>query len=400
MGLRHYILNKKEVIVMYEVRLGSYYANSHPIMTIYFTGSEEYCATELTFTKKANEIGTLEMTIPPQNIKYNDIKDSEEQAWYGLGCYIEVLKDQDELNPLWNGIVTGIEKDMFGQLHITAYDMLYVTQFQVLPTQVFQNQSYQYIYQWLELNNNRDAGNGQIINSNFMIEFNTPYPATENFPELNTEDKTTFEALQDLAEENAVFYSVYQPFMSTPCVKIYVRTDGSASFNTQKIELGSNMLDYSSLNSTDGWLTSIAPVSEDANGNVITIQSVTQDGSGYLKLSDEIIKKYGERRAKVKFEGITNPNELMGYGQHYLITHALPSFTIDASAFDLGLVNLETEFEVGLLTRIVIKPFGLSTNAMCTEKTTDCMNPEQTKLTLSNVIISTLTQKISRLQKG
>ena len=389
---------------MYQVRIGSY-VHLGSMATIYVTGSDDYCATELTFTTKANDIGTLSMTIPPQNINYELIQKNADPAdWYGLGCYIEVLQDQDEANPLWNGIITGFEKDMFGQLHIIAYDMLYVTKFQVLPTRLWQNQKYIDLYSWLVSHNNYDEGSQTYFNPNYIIAIDTTYSVQEYFPELNTENMTTFDAIQKLSEDRSVFYPVYRSYeaitLGQPCVVIYVRTEGSAEFNTQSIELGGNLLDYMSTNTTDDWLTSIAPISEDANGNIITITSVTSDGSGYLKMPSDVIARYGERRQRIKFENVTDPAELMGYGNHYLIINALPELSIDASAFDKHMINGSIEeFKVGRKTDIHLYSLGVSLKAMTNEKTVDCMNPENTKISFSNVIIPTMTQKLSAIQK-
>lgn len=389
----------------YTVRIGSYYANSHPIKTIYVTGSDDYCASELVISTKANDIGTLEMAIPPQNVEYTDIEKSDKTDWYGLGSYIEVLQDQDEANPLWNGIITGITKDMFGQLRITAYDMISTLKYQMLPTRTFINEEVADLLSWLVSHNNVDEGSGDPINENYKIKFNHPFANNEKIPELKTDGKTTFDALQDLCESaGAWFTPIYEPFMRKDlydnpleCVEIRILTEGSAGF-TQRIQLGWNMLEFSSLNTTDGWLTSIAPISEDGNGNTINITSVSGDGSGYLKIDPDIIAKYGERRERVKFEGITDPYELMGYGMHYLATHAFPDFSINVSAVDMSMLGINVdEFQVGYMTKVKISPFGLETSARITEKTIDCMNPEQTKITISNYNISSMTQGISKM---
>jgi hypothetical protein len=156
------------------------------------------------------------------------------------------------------------------------------------------------------------------------------------------------------------------------------------------------MLDFTDEQTMANFVTSVAPIGKDAQGNNVYITSVTQDGSGYVKLAQSIIDEYGEKRARVMYDGISSPNELLSAGTEWLQQNAFQELTITLSAVDLSsLTSLNyDEFKLGYFVTINANQFGFNAQLPILERTVDLTDPANSKLTITNTYQTTLSEAV------
>lgn len=366
--------------------------STHHEKDIYATGSSTLTAYNIKLSEKVNGYGTLTMSFP----NTQKIVDTE----YGLNSVITVYDDNE--NVLWSGIVISIKDDMFGCTHLTAYGMLWILTFQLLIPKVWNYpDTIGNVTSWIASHNNVDEGSGTSINPNYEIGFSFDGGEyADPVYDVSTEG-TTLDTLKKLCEPYYYFYPTYSaplnPYLyGNPLITINIASTNSADNKVnQPIAFGLNLLEYMNESSIANYKTSVAPIGKDGNGNIVTVGSVSgQNGSGYIKLAPSIIAEYGERRVRVNFDNISDPNQLYQAGSKWLQNNAFQELTLTIKAADLALLTSTSfaEFKVGYWVDVNIVPFGIKTSLPILEKNYDLVNPAKSALTISNTYQISLSE--------
>lgn len=156
----------------------------------------------------------------------------------------------------------------------------------------------------------------------------------------------------------------------------------------QTIELGKNLLDYSSNIDNTEIATSIIPLGakleeEEVEGlpAYVTIKSVN-DGKDYV-LNEDAVKTYGQITKVVNWDDVTEPSNLLRKGKAYLTDIQFENVTLSISAVDFGQISDKfDEFELLDTVRVVSATHGMDRTFVLTEQTLNLNNPENDTITL------------------
>ena len=176
----------------------------------------------------------------------------------------------------------------------------------------------------------------------------------------------------------------------------YGRTSG------QIIRFGENILDLTEHLSASDIITVLIPLGKAPDGakegERLTIASVN-DGKDYLE-NAEAIALYGRIVGANEWQDVTVPANLKAKGQEYLIRMRNLATTIELTAIDLHLADVDIDqIRLGDMIRAVSKPHGLDRYMLVSKREYDLLNPEEDKIVLGDTI-STLTEKQAALQKS
>lgn len=155
----------------------------------------------------------------------------------------------------------------------------------------------------------------------------------------------------------------------------YVETSSRKS--NQKIAFGTNLLNLDDFLSAAGTATAIYPTGKDG----ITIGSVSADGKDYV-VNDALYSRYGMIAKPMQFEAETKA-ELLSQAKSVANLYAVLNHSLELTAFDLSIAHVDIDsISVGDNVEVISPPHGLHTEMLCTAKTTDFVDPAQSKITL------------------
>lgn len=178
----------------------------------------------------------------------------------------------------------------------------------------------------------------------------------------------------------------------------YGRTSG------QVIRFGENILDLTEHISAENVITVLVPLGkaeETENGESgarLTISSVN-GGKDYLE-DPEAIALYGRIVGTQTWDDVTVPANLKTKGQEYLANVRNLSTTIELTAIDLHLVDVDIDrIKLGDMIRVVSPPHGLDKYMMVSKREYNLVKPEEDKIVLGDTMAA-LTEKQAALQKN
>jgi phage minor structural protein len=160
----------------------------------------------------------------------------------------------------------------------------------------------------------------------------------------------------------------------------YLAVSGGQS--TQDIVFSENLLDINSLIDATDVYTIIVPLgkSDPNTGKRLTIVSVN-DGKDYLE-SAVGIAIYGRITKSKEYDDITLAQNLKTRGEQELTSGILSSMTINLSAFDLHLLNVDTDaLEVGKYNHVISVPHNITSQFQCRKTKVNLSDPGNSEYT-------------------
>lgn len=172
----------------------------------------------------------------------------------------------------------------------------------------------------------------------------------------------------------------------------------------QVIRFGENILDLTEHISAENVITVLVPLGKAAegengeSGKRLTIESVN-GGKDYLE-DTEAVSLYGRIVGTQTWEDVTVPANLKAKGQEYL-THARNlTTTIELTAIDLHLVDVDIDrIKLGDMLRVVSPPHKIDKYMMVSKREYNLVNPQDDKIVLGDTIAA-LTERQAALQKN
>lgn len=151
--------------------------------------------------------------------------------------------------------------------------------------------------------------------------------------------------------------------------------DDFAHTNTQKIEFGENLLDFSKNFMTTDIATCVIPLGArkenpeiQALGERVTIESVNNGIDSII--SPEAVEIYGKITKTITYDDIHVPQNLKRKGEEYLKTVQWEKMILQVKALDLHFLDGKFEqFKLGEYIRVVSKPHGMDANFPLTKMT-------------------------------
>ena len=175
--------------------------------------------------------------------------------------------------------------------------------------------------------------------------------------------------------------------------------------NSQIIEIGTNLMDFSSNLDSSEIATAIIPLGCKLETSTIeglderlTIKDVN-DGKDYV-YSEDATNTYGWIYQVVEWDDVTVASILKTKGEKYLSDIQFENMVIEAKAVDLHLTDKDIEqFKISDLIRVVSKPHGLDRYFRLTKMTINLNNPESTTITLGKDEKLTLSAKTNKVNE-
>lgn len=177
----------------------------------------------------------------------------------------------------------------------------------------------------------------------------------------------------------------------------------SGKESTQVIRFGENLLDLNKYIKSENLVTAIIPLGAETEEigindtrKRVTIESVN-NGKDYL-IDETAVKQFGYIYKTIEFEDVTLPTNLKAKAQKYLNDNKNLSLTIELTAVDLSVINVDIEaFNLGDSVRVVSKPHSLDNYFVISEYTVDLVNPANNTITLGKTL-SRLSQTVNKNQ--
>lgn len=157
----------------------------------------------------------------------------------------------------------------------------------------------------------------------------------------------------------------------------------------QRIELGSNLLDFSRAGSVTDLATGIVPYGAKDPNTGIRIQ-ITDVNGGQDYIVDPAAQAYrGTILKPVYWDDVSDPDTLLKKAKGYLQSAWLSVTTLTLSAVDLSLLDKTIDsFKEGDAVQVVSKPHGLNATFTLVEKPEDWLNAKNSGITLGRDIRS------------
>lgn len=161
----------------------------------------------------------------------------------------------------------------------------------------------------------------------------------------------------------------------------------------QKVEFGKNLLDLKTIRKGADIATVIVPMGAKLKdeegkdtGKRLTIESV--NGGADFVLDADGIAQFGTIVKYVKFDDVTDAEELKQLGQAHLAKAVKLPDTIELTAADLAAAGADVAaFHLGTKVRVTSGPHGIDQLFTVTKLSINLFNPAATKLTLGGTVV-------------
>lgn len=351
--------------------------------------------TDTKLSSKLNAASYFDFTIAPTHSLYSKL---EERAGE-VRIYFNNLI-------LFKGEITKIEEDFEGNYSVSCTGVLdYLTATRVRPYSTVEGEqplkapsSYDGYFQWLIDQHNSNCLDSRkhfsvgVNQGNMLDKNNYIYRSSEQRP-------TTASEIEDkiLNSDGGYLFVRYQDDLNI--LDLYADVH---DVNTQIIDYGVNMLDFTKTTTAESQYTAVVATGytpnppegqPDAKMKPITLEGCTDGGTPYsstiVKMGDrvydvEAVARYGYHEYYVSNTDITTYDGLLYYACKTLNTLLSPALTISVKAVDLALIMGEKykHLQLGQAVRIRSKPRKVDEYLMVNSIDLDLMNPENTTFDL------------------
>jgi hypothetical protein len=174
----------------------------------------------------------------------------------------------------------------------------------------------------------------------------------------------------------------------------------SGGISGQTIVFAENILDLSQYIDASDIYTVIIPLgkADDDTGVRLTIKEVN-DGKDYLE-SETGISLFGRISHMEPFDDVTQAENLKAKGAALLESSILLALSINISAFDLHLLDIDTEaLAVGKYNRVISPPHGIDANFQCVEAKVNLKDMDKSEYTFGSAVATLVGNTIKNESK-
>lgn len=351
--------------------------------------------TDTKLSSKLNAASYFDFTIAPTHSLYSKL---EERAGE-VRIYFNNLI-------LFKGEITKIDEDFEGNYSVSCTGVLdYLTATRVRPYSTVEGEqplkapsSFDGYFQWLIDQHNSNCLDSRkhfsvgVNQGNMLDKNNYIYRSSEQRP-------TTASEIEDKILNSAGGYLFVRYKDDLNILDLYADVH---DVNTQIIDYGVNMLDFTKTTTTESQYTAVVATGytpnppegqPDTKMKPITLEGCVDGGTPYsstiVKMGDrvydvEAVNRYGYHEYYVSNTDITTYDGLLYYACKTLNTLLSPALTISVKAVDLALILGEKykHLLLGQAVRIRSKPRKVDEYLMVNSIDLDLMNPENTTFDL------------------
>lgn len=332
---------------------------------------------------EVNKTGEFTFCLPPLHSEMAKIRK-----------LISVIKVMDDDEELYQGRVLLDESDMYGMKHITCEGELAYLLDSIQRPKVYRDITPRiYLQDKINQHNSRVEPKKHFI-LGIVDKQVMNYDAREDNQYTNTLDTIMDKLIKNnggylrVRHENGVRYLDY--------------IDSFARTSSQTIRFGENILDLTQHISASDIVTILIPLGKAPegaeSGSKLTIESVN-GGREYLE-NPEGIALYGRIEGTKTWEDVALPQNLKTKGEAYLKDICTMSLTIELTAVDLHLIDVDIDrITLGDTVRVVSPLHGLDKYMMVTKREYDLLSPENDKIVLGDTL-KALSEKQLETQKS
>lgn len=357
--------------------------------------------TDSTVSGEVNAAVYFDFTIESTHRLYDKI---EEKAG--------IVKVYSDKKLLFMGEITDIQEDFYGSKQVSCVDPRdHLNDVLLRPYSTVSGEqpntapsSVDGYFQWLV-----DRYNAGTLNQKFHFQVgvnqgayldknNYIYRSSEQFPSIGSE-------LEDKILDSLGGYLTLTYPEDIPTLNLYADVHQA---NTQIIDFGVNLIDFTKTTGTNEQYTAIRPEggtpekdSDDPNApdpEPTTIESlgdgVTSVDSDYVKNGDVVycqsaVNRYGYREYSWTDSDTTDPQDLLEKAIADLKKKIEPKLTIEVKAVDMALfMDGYDHLECGQVARVRSKPHDIDEYLLVSSMDIDLKDPSQTKYTLGQAFDS------------
>lgn len=328
--------------------------------------------------------GSFKMTVPVTNAGYNLIE--------RLKTYITVMKDGEEM---WEGRVIDESIDFWKNRTLTCEgELAYLNDSTQPPAEYHDLTVRGFLETLIQIHNSKvseerrfTVGAVTVTDPNDSLYRYTNYEKTIEC--INDKLVSRLGGHLVVRKENGVRYLDYLA--------------DKLSTNTQTIEFGTNLLDYTASFDMTEYATVVVPLGERLEESPIaaleaytTVASVN-DGSIYVQ-NEEAVSSYGWIEKVVHFDRVTQPSNLLRKAQQYLSDLQFDNMILEVKAVDLHYMNPEIEgVKLSDQIRVISQPHGLNKVFPVMKLSIPLDQPENTLFTLGTKIQTSLTAENNKV---
>lgn len=351
--------------------------------------------TDTKLSSKLNAASYFDFTIAPTHSLYSKLAERAGEVRIYFNNLI-----------LFKGEITKIDEDFEGNYSVSCTGVLdYLTATRVRPYSTVEGEqplkapsSYDGYFQWLIDQHNSNCLDSRkhlsvgVNQGNMLDKNNYIYRSSEQRP-------TTASEIEDKILNSAGGYLFVRYQDDLNILDLYADVH---DVNTQIIDYGVNMLDFTKTTTTESQYTAVVatgytpdPPKDQPNAKMkpITLEGCTDGGTPYsstiVKMGDrvydvEAVKRYGYHEYYVSNTDITTYDGLLYYACKTLNTLLSPAQTISVKAVELALImgDKYKHLQLGQAVRIRSKPRKVDEYLMVNSIDLDLMNPENTTFDL------------------
>ena len=351
--------------------------------------------TDTKLSSKLNAASYFDFTIAPTHSLYSKLAERAGEVRIYFNNLI-----------LFKGEITKIEEDFEGNYSVSCTGVLdYLTATRVRPYSTVDGEqplkapsSFDGYFQWLIDQHNSNCLDSRkhlsvgVNQGNMLDKNNYIYRSSEQRP-------TTASEIEDKILNSAGGYLFVRYQDDLNILDLYADVH---DVNTQIIDYGVNMLDFTKTTTAEGQYTAVVATGytpnppegqPDAKMKPITLEGCTDGGTPYsstiVKMGDrvydvEAVNRYGYHEYYASNSDIKTYDGLLYYACKTLNTLLSPALTISVKAVDLALIMGEkyNHLQLGQAVRIRSKPRKVDEYLMVNSIDLDLMNPENTTFDL------------------
>lgn len=362
--------------MIYSVKIRTVFDDNEKYL--FYAGDEKFCASSAKLTKGLNIIGSLTMTIPPNNLSYDLLQELS---------IVNVYRD-DVL--YWRGFISEITYDFYKNAEIFCKGELAWLDNSIIPAQKLSSTA----TTTNALNTAINAYNANVSNDEAIKKFSRGTVTWDSGLNQriigygNTSLDMIYFECPPINEGNRCIVTRHtedKTYIDFLTLNDYV------TLGTQKIEFGRNLLDFvKSIDTSNmcNWCKGYGEETEEILVGDIK-KRIEYTSASTLPAS---VNKYGMVVKTIIFDDATTSTQVRNKQNQYVQAYGMPTVTMEITAVDLAYIDSSIDsFEVGQAIRVVAEPFDVDMNVVIVSEDIDFLNPANNKYTLSNATNLNLT---------
>lgn len=364
---------------MYKITVQTLTGNEH---TIYVPGNEEYTITSAILSLDVGSAGVFNFIMPLGNPLYDEIVDHS---------IITIYEDNVEI---WRGDIQDIKVNFDKSLSVYCLEDLAWLGEEAVAMTAITNETYLQRFSGAIASYNAN----QVAKRQFTLGVLTSVTTSNicNWKPLYEEN--LLDCLRNYIADDG--YVRIRRVMESGTLVRYVDIVKLSDFGqqaSQKIEFGSNLLDFVKEIDNTNFLNVLYPYGKETETPLYG--DIMQRIEGTPIQNDASIAAFGRRERSVIFE-TDSLARLNSLALAYLNRYSQPSMKLEVKAVDLGNIEAVNRIHLGDSVRVVATVFGVDQWNYVTKQDLDLLNIANNQITLSDAIrVTSLTSQVAEQAK-